>query len=765
MAKSFFSRLSGIISIQFFGLASLLLVTLLVDIRHNREGTRDMAVSVARTTAGEELLFRNYFCDTALYRKVTDAVIPDPGPASFRDREIRAVDGAICTLVEPLRLLADVHQAASGETLIQAAIKTLQPRDAGETPDSWEKKALAALQAGQSEVSEFVEQEGAPSLRFMIPVHVTHGCILRRPDLNLKEGDLLGGVSVLVPMALFEEGWAVHDRSAFIAHGLLLLLGMTCIGWTSVLLRRRDTALHESSRQIRKSRDELDKTFDAIGDIITIQNDDMRITRINRAGCAAFGGSEQDIVGKYCYEVFRGIMSPCPGCPELQAFAEKRIHSAVIEHENLRRSFAVSAAPIVGDNGEVVGLVHCAKDITENLSLERQLRQAQKMEAIGTLAGGIAHDFNNILSGILGFTELARAQLPPESPVVGDLTQVLQGCGRARELVRQILTFSRRSEQEYHPLQAQSVVKEALKLLRSGIPANIEMRQRIDESCGQIIADPSHIHQMVMNLCTNAYHAMRDKGGVLEVALDPVELTDVDVQSKIVLAPGPYLRFTVSDTGTGMETTVLERIFEPYFTTKGKGEGTGLGLAVVHGIVEGIGGTITVYSEVGRGTTFHVYLPVVEVDRSSGVEAAGPVQIPFGTERILLVDDEEAVIMVEKRILASLGYQVISFTDCAGARDAFLSAPQNFDLLLTDMYMPGMTGEDLVAAVREIRADLPVLMCTGFSERMTEERARELGIGRLMMKPLTFIELARAVRAVLDGKDGNNGAAGSLEER
>ncbi|MEW6291363.1 MAG: ATP-binding protein [Thermodesulfobacteriota bacterium] len=725
----------------------------MADIRHGRESVRDLAVSVARATVREEMLFRNFFCATSLYHKVSKDFTPGIAEVRQNDRDIIAPDGTIYTAISPLRLMDVVHQATSGGRHIRTAIKTFQPLDAREIPDEWEKAALADLRAGKSEVSEFVAQEGESVLRFMSPVIATPGCVARRPGTTLKEGDLLGGISVLVPMGLFKKQWVAHDRSAIAFHCLLMLLAMACLGWCFVMLHRRDAALYKSQREMQKAKNQLEKTFDAIGDIITIQNHDMRINRINRAGCAVIGASEQDLIGKYCYEVFRGVPNPCPECPGTHAFAEKKLFTTRIEHENLRKTFVVSATPIVGDNGEVEGIVHYARDITENLNLERQLRQAQKMESLGTLAGGIAHDFNNILSAVLGYTELAKGRVPPESPVAKDLAEVLKACQRAIELIRQILTFSRQREQEYLPLKVQSIAKEALKLLRSCIPANIEMQQRIDDSCGHVIADPSQIHQVVMNLCTNAYHAMRDKGGILEVSLEPFELTDLDVRNKIVLAPGHYLRLTVSDTGTGMEPATLERIFDPYFTTKGKGGGTGLGLSVVHGIVEGMGGTITVYSEVGRGTTFHVYLPAVETDAVMNIETVSSVQIPSGSERILVVDDEESVVTVEKRILESLGYQVVSFTDSAKARDAFIAAPQLFDLLLTDMSMPGVTGEELVAALKAIRPDLPVLMCTGFSERMNDAKARELGIGRLVMKPMTFIDLARAVRAMLDKKE------------
>jgi PAS domain S-box-containing protein len=529
-------------------------------------------------------------------------------------------------------------------------------------------------------------------------------------------------------------------------------LGETAGKPTGVLVSFHDlTGRRLAEARTLEAKEELEKTFDAFGDIITVQDQEMRITRINRAGCTLFGAREEELVGKYCYELFRGTSTPCPHCPELDALQDGKLHQAEMVHESLGRVFFVTASPLLDKAGKVVRIVHLARDITENKRMERQLHQGQKMEAIGTLAGGIAHDFNNILAGVIGFSELAMLEVPAESPVHADLAEILRAGLRAKELVKQILTFSRRTEQNVQPLLVQPIVKESLKLLRASLPTMIELRQKIAEECGMVLADPTQIHQVVMNLCTNAYQSMRGRGGVLGVAMAPVELGQADVANKMALKPGNYVRLSISDTGSGIAPEILEHIFEPYFTTKKKGEGTGLGLSVVHGIVQGLGGHVSVYSEPGQGTTFHVYLPVLPSQTDiPPVGAVTEAQIPTGTERVLLLDDEKGVVATEQRILTGLGYTVRGFTSCTEAMDEFLRHSDAYDLIITDMNMPKISGAELAEAVRAVRPDIPIIMCTGFSEIMNEEKARQLGINRLIMKPLTLKELAQNVRGVLD---------------
>jgi signal transduction histidine kinase/CheY-like chemotaxis protein len=385
----------------------------------------------------------------------------------------------------------------------------------------------------------------------------------------------------------------------------------------------------------------------------------------------------------------------------------------------------------------------------EKRDLETQLRQAQKMEAIGTLAGGIAHDFNNILSPIIGYSEMLLEDAPKNKNITDKLEQIQMAATRAKELVSHILTFSRQSEQELTTLEIQPVIKEALKLLRASLPSTIEIKQNIDTNCGPVLADPTQIHQIVINLCTNAFHAMREEGGVLGVELAKEDISSSDLIYKLNLNPGPHAKLTFSDTGHGMERSVQDRIFDPYFTTKAPGEGTGLGLAVVHGIVKSYGGDIKIYSEFGKGTTFHVYLPCIESEVSEkGSPRIGSAR--KGHEHVLMIDDEKYIVTMMKEMLERLGYQVTSFTNSVEAFEEFRRKPNRFDVVITDQTMPNKTGSELAEEIMRVRPEIPVILCTGFSEILSEEKARSIGIKEYITKPVVKSEISRALRKVLD---------------
>jgi PAS domain S-box-containing protein len=388
------------------------------------------------------------------------------------------------------------------------------------------------------------------------------------------------------------------------------------------------------------------------------------------------------------------------------------------------------------------------EDITARRNMEARLQQVQKMESIGTLAGGIAHDFNNILFPIVGNTEMLLEDIPRDSPLRGNLNAVFNAAMRAKDLVKQILTFSRQDSHEIKLMRMQSIIKDALKLIRSTIPTSIEIKQTVSHDCGAIKADPTQIHQIVMNLATNAYHAMEDTGGELKVALKEIELDEQDVLSPD-MEPGPYACLTVADTGTGIEKNIREKIFDPFFTTKELGKGTGMGLSVIHGIVQSAGGSILVNSEPGQDTEFHVYLPIV---KSSFEPQATQTKEPVlhGTERVLLVDDEEAIVFMEKQMLERLGYQVVSRTSSVEALEAFRANSDKFDLVITDMTMPNMSGDKLASELIKIRPDIPVVLCTGFSERMPKEKAKSMGIKGFLMKPIIRKDLSKMIRGVLD---------------
>jgi PAS domain S-box-containing protein len=384
----------------------------------------------------------------------------------------------------------------------------------------------------------------------------------------------------------------------------------------------------------------------------------------------------------------------------------------------------------------------------EKEKLKSKLVQAQKMEAIGTLAGGIAHDFNNILFPIMGHTEMLLGDVPGDSPFKNSLNSIYTGALRARDLVKQILTFSRQERSELKLIKIKPVVMETLKFIRSSIPATIDIKQDIDTDCGVIKADPTQIHQIVMNLTTNAYHAMEKTGGELKVSLKEIELSEYDLITPD-MTPGAYACLTVADTGAGMDTNLTGKIFNPFFTTKEKGKGTGMGLSVVHGIVNGMGGTIHVYSEPGKGSKFHVYIPMEKGSFEKQV-ISSKAEIPGGTEQILLVDDENDIITMERQILERLGYRVTSRTSSIEALEAFRANPDRFDLIITDMAMPNMPGDKLSAELVKICPDIPILLCTGFSENMSEEQATSLGIKGFLLKPIVMKDLAQKIREVLD---------------
>ncbi|MDH5299120.1 MAG: PAS domain S-box protein, partial [Desulfobulbaceae bacterium] len=408
------------------------------------------------------------------------------------------------------------------------------------------------------------------------------------------------------------------------------------------------------------------------------------------------------------------------------------------------------------DDGRPLKMIGTVQDITERKKaeeekavLEAQLIQTQKLEAIGTLAGGIAHDFNNILTVIVGYSELALADAGPENaPLRRDLSQVLQASMRAKDLVAQILAFSRREQVTKQPVIVSSIVKECLKLLRATIPATIEFRSRIEAATGRVWADPVQIHQVLMNLCTNAAHAMRERGGILTVSLTEEGVTATGDGHPPTLAPGRYLRLLVSDTGHGMAADTLGRIFDPFFTTKVKGEGTGMGLAVVHGIVKGCGGEIVVDSVKEEGTSFIVYLPSLAADVVS-VEVGPLPAAARGSERILYVEDEAPLAELGKRLLESYGYLVTAETASIKALELFKASPQEFDLVITDQSMPQMSGGRLAEELLMVRPDIPIILCTGYSDEISEESAKAKGIRAFLFKPVKREVLLQKIREVL----------------
>lgn len=416
--------------------------------------------------------------------------------------------------------------------------------------------------------------------------------------------------------------------------------------------------------------------------------------------------------------------------------------------KNIFTDFAITTYPVKDSKGNITGYAVIERDITEELKLQKQIQQKYKMEALGTLAGGVAHDFNNILMPIIVNTEMALWNMLEESPVRDYLKLSLDAAKRGRELVHQIISFSRPTSQKKEPIRISPVIRQALQLLKSTLPSNIKINQYIRSESGMVLANPSQIYQVLINLCSNAADAMGKRGGELGVRLEKVHLDNDGAEEKPDLKTNDYFKLTVSDTGCGMNEEIMDRMFDPFFSTKTKGNKTGMGLAVVHGIIKDNGGFINVQSEEGEGTVFEVFLPQVETSFKEVKKEKR--QMQGGDERILLVDDDEAILQSLRRALEHLGYRVITKKNGNSALRAFTAQPKSFDLIITDQIMAGILGSDLSQKILSIRPDIPIILCTGYVDKINKKKARDIGIQEFVLKPVNVNEIAQTIRHVLD---------------
>ena len=459
-----------------------------------------------------------------------------------------------------------------------------------------------------------------------------------------------------------------------------------------------------------------------------------------------------DLKPEISLELFESMIRP------LRSKKQEKIEFFTIHERKDGTQYPVEVHLQLMTNGKPV-FVAIILDITERkqaeeekAKLENQLLQSQKVEAIGTMAGGIAHDFNNVLAAIIGYTEMAKVNLPASNPAQGNLEQVLKASNRAKDLVSHILSFSRMTDhlQDHENINLSSIINEVLKFLRSIIPTTVEIKTDIDENCGQIQGDPTQVHQIIMNLCTNALHAMEKNVGTLEVSLSKTELSAKDLKMEPQLPSGTYIQVSVRDTGIGLTSELIDKIFDPYFTTKEVGKGSGMGLSVVQGIVKNHGGFVKVESQFGEGSTFHIFFPAIEGEIIS--ENTGETEyLPTGTEKILFVDDEEMLVGIGKSMLEMLGYSVTTKTDSNEALDLFKSDPAQFDLVITDQTMPNLPGSELAKRLLQVRPDIPIILCTGYSNMIDEMEALKIGIKEYTMKPVNKNLISRLIRKVLDG--------------
>ncbi len=524
-----------------------------------------------------------------------------------------------------------------------------------------------------------------------------------------------------------------------------------------------------SEKRVKNKTDDIESvlsdwqiTFDAIVDPVMILDKDLNVKKANKAATQLLKGQRERIEGEKCFSLFSGADEPCMFCPIPLVKQEKGTFSQEIKSKYLGNIFFVSWTPIMV-KGDVVGYIHSAKDISLQRELEKQLIQAHKMDAIATLAGGIAHDFNNILGVILGNADLLLYRLPQDNSekiektelsishedIVDHIQSIKRAGVRAKDLVTQILAFSRQSKSKRKIILLTPLIKESCKFLRSSYPATIDLKISV-EQVGRVFVDPSQIQQVLMNLCNNAVQALENKIGIVEVSLREVEIGPGEKKRYPDLAQGKYIALAVRDNGRGISEEVLQRIFDPFFTTRDVGDGSGMGLAVLHGVILAHNGVIDVKSAQEKGTVFTVFLPRVEEDSSDGNGVV--TSMPRGNETILFVDDEEEIVSMRMRMLEYLGYKVLPASNPEKALDYFKEGVEKIDLLITDHTMPRMTGLQLAHEALKYNENLPVILCSGYSDAVTSEEARRVGIKRFLAKPLDTRLLAVAIREILPEK-------------
>lgn len=505
----------------------------------------------------------------------------------------------------------------------------------------------------------------------------------------------------------------------------------------------------KSADALEKSEARYRKMMESISDPLYVCSPEQRIEYMNPAMIDRLG---RDAIGETCYKAMHGLAETCQWCP-FEKVRNGQTIEANIESPLDKRTYRLTHMPVFNDDRTVSKLT-IYKDITDYLNAVKEkeeaqakLHQAQKMESIGNLAGGIAHDFNNILSSVIGFAELALDDVEPGSKLEDNLHEIYTAGKRAKDLVMQILTFARKTNEEVRPVSISKITKESLSFLRSSIPTTIEISQNISTDA-MVVGNPSLLQQVILNLSSNASDAMERDGGRLEITVSDVVFDEQAASDHDLLGPGDHVQITVSDAGAGISPDAIQSIFEPYYTTKEQGKGTGMGLASVHGTVKKYGGAINVESRVGEGTVFTVLLPATK--KRKPTKPYQPEALPQGKERILFVDDEFPIVKMVSQLLERLGYSVTTRTSSVEALELFQAKPDDFDLVVTDMTMPNLTGDKFAVELMKIRRDIPVILCTGYSKRISDETASEIGIKAFAYKPMVKADLAKTVQKVLD---------------
>ena len=603
-------------------------------------------------------------------------------------------------------------------------------------------------------------------LRFAAP-KVLNNNILIQLDSSLKKMKLDKGSVYhdILDKWLFgkiETGKHLSIKQMIMIVGIGFAIVTIMLVWMISLksqVKSRTIELAESSQKLEETNLLLNAVMENTTDAVFVKNIEGKYILANESTCKAIGKPLNQVIGKTDDQLFSKGSAEIINKIDALVLAKGQPHLA---EEKLDTTYGETywlsnKSPYFDEKNNAIGLIGISRNITElkNAQLEKeklqdQLRQAHKMEAIGTIAGGIAHDFNNILGIIIGNLELALDDIPKWHPAFNNMEEIKVASFRARDVVRQLLSFSSKSVQSQEPIEINDIIKESMSLLRASTPTTIEIHTNLRSKSEVIKADATQIHQILINLCTNSVHAMEEKGGILSVEVLKVHIADDAALDFGELNKGDYAQITVRDTGTGIDSDTQKKMFDPYYTTKETGKGTGMGLAVVQGIVLNHGGAISVHSKIHKGTSIKVLFPIS--DEQNQIKQTVSEKLPKGHERILFVDDEKSLVTLGKPMIESLGYKVDTYTDPKKALDIFTSNPSRFDLIITDLTMPQLTGTHLAKKILEVRADIPIILCTGFSDKIDSKIVFDIGIKKYLEKPLNKQKFATTIRETLDKK-------------
>jgi len=727
----------------FFSL--IVLLSLVYNLRIIGQHAQGMALTEARTLYDLNLAYRSWSARYGgVYVPVTDTVQPNPYLAPYPRRDLVASDGTRLTLINPAMMTRQAHAilAAHATRAILTKVTSLKNVNPDNAPDEWEARGLRSFELGNDEASGLTTIGDQPYMRLLKPLVTEKGCLTCHASQNYALGDIRGALSIGVPMQSYIEHMALERESAEMSHLLIWVIGMCGIGVLGFLARKAEQDYASEKNSTEGAVKDWAGTFDAIHDCILILDPEYRILRCNAATVRFLEIPEEQIVGRRCCDFFHDDQLPAL-CPAARSLVEKKNQSTILEIRG--KTCLVAADPIFDASGKVVRLVHTISDITEQRRLELQLLQAQKMEAVGTLAGGVAHDFNNVLSAIIGYASLLEMKTEPGDPRYQYVKNILASTERAASLTKSLLSFSRKQAALLKPVSLNEIVSGFQKILARLIGEDIAFTIACYPGDLVVEADQGQIEQVLMNLVANARDAM-PQGGRLQLSTERVTF---DRESGEI-GRGTYAVIAISDSGHGMDKKVQEHLFEPFFTTKEIGKGTGLGLAIVYGIVKKHNGAIHVYSEPGIGTTFKIFFPISLAASKPVRPAAAPVVLPAGSGTILLVEDDVQTKDVARILLEECGYEVLTAADGEEGLRMFREHGERIQLVLTDLIMPKKSGREAFAEMDKIRPGIKTIFMSGYSMDIIEEKGMlEHGM-HFLSKPLNPTELLEMIRTVLD---------------